>query len=82
MLIYEAVIHKTCTMRNAVCCLCLQKAKKKPIDKKTPADLGVEIKPLLQVVSVEEPATRQAGVKVDSVETLVNALRQKGVLPV
>lgn len=60
----------------------IMKAKKKPIDKKTPKDLGVEIKPLLQQVSVEEPATRQAGVKVDSVETLVNALRQKGVLPV
>lgn len=60
----------------------IMKAKKKPIEKKTPSALGVEIKPLLQVVSVEEPATRQAGVKVDSAETLVNALRQKGVLPV
>lgn len=40
------------------------KAKKKPLDKKTPADFGVDIAPRLKVLKTEEPAGRKAGVRV------------------
>ncbi|WP_138473189.1 electron transfer flavoprotein subunit beta/FixA family protein [Poseidonocella sp. HB161398] len=53
----------------------IMKAKKKPLDQKTPADLGVEIAPRLKVLRVEEPAGRQAGIKVAGVAELVDKLR-------
>ena len=53
----------------------LQKAKKKAIDKKTPKDLGVDITPRIEVISVEEPPTRQAGVKVKDVDELLSKLK-------
>jgi electron transfer flavoprotein beta subunit len=53
----------------------IMKARKKPIDIMTPADLGVDVAPRLVVVKVEEPAKRQAGVKVGSVADLVAKLR-------
>jgi electron transfer flavoprotein beta subunit len=53
----------------------IMKARKKPIDVVTPADLGVDVTPRLAVVKVEEPAKRQAGVKVGSVADLVAKLR-------
>ncbi len=43
----------------------IMKAKKKPIDEKTPADLGVDVAPRLKVLKTTEPAGRKAGVKVD-----------------
>jgi electron transfer flavoprotein beta subunit len=55
----------------------IMKARKKPIDKKTPADLGVDAKPRLRTLKVVEPAKRQAGVKVDSVATLVSKLKDE-----
>lgn len=59
----------------------IMKAKKKPLDEKTPADLGVDIAPRLTLVSVEEPSKRQAGVKVASVQELVAKLKNEaGVL--
>ena len=59
----------------------IMKAKKKPLDVKTPADFGVDIKPRLKVVKVTEPAKRSAGVKVDSVATLIDKLKNEaGVL--
>ena len=57
-----------------------QKAKKKKIDKKKPEDLGVDIKPHFEVLSVEDPPVREAGVKVDSVETLIDALKKQGLI--
>ena len=42
------------------------KAKKKPLDEKTPADYGVDIAPRLKVLKTAEPPKRQAGIKVDS----------------
>ncbi len=51
------------------------KARKKPIEVLSPADLGVEVAPRLTVVKVEEPPKRQAGVKVASVAELVHRLR-------
>jgi len=55
----------------------IMKAKKKPIDKLTPADLGVDVAPRLTVLKVEEPAKRQAGVKVKTVEELVDKLHNE-----
>jgi len=53
----------------------IMKAKKKKIAKFTTADLGVEIKPHLKVVSVEDPPKRVGGAKVESVDELLDKLR-------
>jgi electron transfer flavoprotein beta subunit len=53
----------------------IMKAKKKPIDTVTPADLGVDVTPRLITLKVEEPVKRQGGVKVGSVEELVTKLK-------
>jgi electron transfer flavoprotein beta subunit len=53
----------------------IMKARKKPIETVKPADLGVDPAPRLTVLKVEEPAKRQAGRKVASVEELVAVLR-------
>lgn len=59
----------------------IMKAKKKPIDEKTPADLGVDVAPRLSVIKTVEPTARQAGVKVDSVSELIEKLKNEaGVL--
>jgi electron transfer flavoprotein beta subunit len=59
----------------------IMKAKKKPIDEKSPADYGVDPAPRLKVVKTEEPGGRKAGVKVGSVAELVGKLRDEaGVL--
>ena len=43
----------------------IMKAKKKPIDEKTPADYGVDVAPRLKVLKTTEPGGRKAGVKVE-----------------
>jgi len=58
----------------------IMKAKRKPIDAKTPDDYGVDITPRLEVLKVAEPPKRQAGVKVESVADLVSKLKNAGVL--
>ncbi len=58
----------------------IMKAKKKPLDKKTPADFGVDVTPRLKVLKTEEPAGRKAGIKVASVAELVEKLKADGVL--
>jgi len=58
----------------------IMKAKKKPLEKKTAADLGVDITPRREILSVEEPATRKAGQKVETVEDLVSKLKQIGAI--
>ncbi|TPW25731.1 electron transfer flavoprotein subunit beta/FixA family protein, partial [Pararhizobium mangrovi] len=59
----------------------IMKAKKKPLDKKTAADFGVDTAPRLEVLKTEEPQGRQAGVKVESVADLVDKLKNEaGVL--
>jgi len=55
----------------------IMKARKKPIEKKTPADLGVDPAPRLRTLKVVEPPKRQAGVKVDSVAALVTKLKEE-----
>ncbi len=58
----------------------IMKAKKKTIDEKTPADYGIDVTPRLKVLQVNEPAKRQAGVKVKSVTELVDRLKEAGVI--
>ena len=59
----------------------IMKAKKKPLDKKSPADFGVDVSPRLKVLKTEEPGGRKAGVKVGSVAELVDKLKNEaGVL--
>jgi electron transfer flavoprotein beta subunit len=53
----------------------IMKAKKKPIATTTPEALGVDVTPHLVVLKVEEPAKRQGGRKVGSVEELVEMLK-------
>ncbi|XP_006641603.1 electron transfer flavoprotein subunit beta isoform X1 [Lepisosteus oculatus] len=53
----------------------IMKAKKKKIDCLKAADLGVDLTSRLEILSVEEPSQRQAGVKVETVEDLVTKLR-------
>jgi electron transfer flavoprotein beta subunit len=58
----------------------IMKAKKKPLDEKTPADFGVDTAPRLRVVKTEEPPKRQAGIKVGSPAELVAKLKEAGAL--
>jgi electron transfer flavoprotein beta subunit len=55
----------------------IMKARKKPIDVVKPADMGVDPAPRLTVLKVEEPAKRQAGKKVASVQELLDKLRNE-----
>jgi electron transfer flavoprotein beta subunit len=58
----------------------IMKAKKKPIDEKTPDAFGVDIKPRLEVVKTSEPLGRKSGVKVGSVAELVGKLKEVGAI--
>jgi electron transfer flavoprotein alpha subunit len=58
----------------------IMKAKKKPLDKKVPADFGVDVSLRLKVLKTEEPTGRKAGVKVGSIAELVSKLKADGVL--
>ncbi len=55
----------------------IMKAKKKPLDTMTPEDLGVSVEQRLTIQKVEEPPTRQAGIKVSSVAELVEKLQKE-----
>jgi electron transfer flavoprotein beta subunit len=55
----------------------IMKAKKKPIDDKTAADYGVDIKPHLEIVKTAEPPVRKAGVKVKTVAELIDKLKNE-----
>jgi electron transfer flavoprotein beta subunit len=55
----------------------IMKAKRKPIDQVTPADLGVDPAPRLTILRVEEPAKRQGGRKLGSIAELVTALKEE-----
>ena len=55
----------------------IMKAKKKPLDEKVAADMGVELAPKLKVVSTTEPPARQGGKKVGSVAELVDKLKNE-----
>ncbi|MBV1833520.1 electron transfer flavoprotein subunit beta/FixA family protein [Novacetimonas pomaceti] len=55
----------------------IMKARKKPMEKITPAEVDVDMTPRLSIVSVAEPAGRKAGIKVDSAAELVAKLRNE-----
>jgi len=55
----------------------IMKAKKKPPDIVSPADLGVDVTPRIEVIRVVEPPARAAGVKVSSAEELVDKLKNE-----
>lgn len=55
----------------------IMKAKRKPLDVKTPADLGVELKQHTQLLKVTEPAERSAGILVSSVDELIEKLKNE-----
>jgi hypothetical protein len=55
----------------------IMKAKKKPIDEKTPDAYGVDVSPRLEVLKTTEPAGRKAGVKVKTVGELVDKLKNE-----
>ena len=55
----------------------IMKAKKKPLDEKTPADYGVDASPRLEIVKTEEPEARKAGVMVGSVDELITKLKDE-----
>ena len=59
----------------------IMKAKKKPLDIKKPADLGVDIAPRLKVLKTAEPPQRKGGVKVADAAELVRRLKtEAGVI--
>lgn len=58
----------------------IMKAKKKPLDEKTPADYGVDVAPRLEIVKTGEPPVRAAGIKVGSVDELLGKLKDAGVV--
>ena len=60
----------------------IMKAKKKQLDTVSPADLGVDVTPRLKTLKVAEPPGRAAGIKVPDVATLVDKLKNEGLVSV
>ena len=58
----------------------IMKAKKKPLDEKTAADYGVDVAPRLEIVKTSEPEARAAGIKVGSVDELIEKLNEAGAV--
>ena len=58
----------------------IMKAKKKPLDEKTPADYGVDAAPRLEIIKTTEPEARKAGEMVASVDELVAKLKEAGAV--
>ncbi|KAG6831050.1 hypothetical protein H0H87_006292 [Tephrocybe sp. NHM501043] len=56
----------------------IMKAKKKPVEKLTPADLGIDYTPQLEILKVSEPPQRVGGGKVENVDELVAKLKEAG----
>ncbi len=55
----------------------IMKAKKKPMETTTPEELGIDITPRVTTLKVESPAERSAGIKVASVDELIDKLRNE-----
>merc|ERR1712209_334763 len=58
----------------------IMKAKKKPVAKKKASDFGIELDPRQEVLKVTDPPTRDAGIKVETVQDLVGKLKEAGVV--
>ena len=54
----------------------IMKAKRKPLDIRKPADMGISIETRLKVISTKAPTERTAGIKVESVDVLVEKLKE------
>jgi len=55
----------------------IMKVKKKLLDVMEPSELGVDFTPRLEVVKVAEPSKREGGVKVESVDALIDKLKNE-----
>ena len=77
MVFVVLIFSRTCTNISS---FFLQKAKKKPMTKLSPADLNIDITPHLKVLSVEDPPVREAGSKVENVDELISKLKEAGVV--
>jgi len=55
----------------------IMKAKKKPLEQISASDLGIDTKPRIEQIKVEEPPKRKAGIKVSSVAELVQKLKNE-----
>ena len=53
------------------------KAKKKPIDQKSPEDYEIDVTPRVNVLKVIEPPKREAGIKVENISELVEKLKNE-----
>merc|ERR1712136_616541 len=58
----------------------IMKAKKKKIDTIPVADLGVDVTPRMEILSVEDPPVRAAGSKVESVDDIIGKLKADGLI--
>jgi electron transfer flavoprotein beta subunit len=58
----------------------IMKARSKPLEQKSPDDYGIDVAPRLTIVNVREPAKREAGIKVGSVDELIGKLKTLGVV--
>ncbi|MYK33481.1 MAG: electron transfer flavoprotein subunit beta/FixA family protein [Boseongicola sp. SB0670_bin_30] len=58
----------------------IMKAKRKPMDERTPSDYGVDVSPRLAIVSTTEPEARKAGEILGSVDELVTKLKEAGAI--
>ncbi|KAG1674539.1 Protoporphyrinogen oxidase [Nymphon striatum] len=58
----------------------IMKAKKKPLEKKTVAELGIDISSRIEILKVEDPPTREAGTKVENVDQLIEKLKERDVM--
>lgn len=58
----------------------IMKAKKKKVAKMNVADMGVDISPHFEVVEVSDPPVREAGIKVEDVDTLIGKLQEQGFI--
>eukprot|EP00854_Cymbomonas_tetramitiformis_P010262 gene10262-12139_t len=65
---------------NELCCISVEvlpKAKKKPLAKLSPTELGVDIASKIKTLKVEPPSVREAGIKVASVDELCEKLKNE-----
>ena len=58
----------------------IMKAKKKPLNERPAADYGVDTTPRLRVLTTQEPKSREAGIKVGSVDELIAKLKDGGIV--
>ena len=55
----------------------IMKAKRKPLEEMSPSDLGVDTKKRLEIIKVEDPPSREAGMILESVGDLVDKLKNE-----